>query len=78
MNFYLVSAFETIVIIAEKYICGKLLGQQCAYLIIQALQDALKLECSSSPEDPLGKSEMECSHEEMRTEMEVLKQQVRS
>lgn len=56
----------------------QLLGQQCAYLIIQALQDALKLECSSSPEDPLGKSEMECSHEEMRTEMEVLKQQVRS
>uniref|UniRef100_A0A8C2PK46 NF-kappa-B essential modulator NEMO CC2-LZ domain-containing protein n=1 Tax=Capra hircus TaxID=9925 RepID=A0A8C2PK46_CAPHI len=42
----------------------------------KALQDALKLECSSSPEDPLGKSEMECSHEEMRTEMEVLKQQV--
>ncbi|XP_054941738.1 TNFAIP3-interacting protein 3 [Physeter macrocephalus] len=42
----------------------------------KALQDALKMECSSSPEDCLGKSEMECSHEEMRTEMEVLKQQV--
>ncbi|TKC52310.1 hypothetical protein EI555_000671, partial [Monodon monoceros] len=42
----------------------------------KALQDALKMECSSSPEDCLRKSEMECSHEEMRTEMEVLKQQV--
>ncbi|XP_057562362.1 TNFAIP3-interacting protein 3 [Hippopotamus amphibius kiboko] len=42
----------------------------------KALQDALKVECSSPPEDCLGKSEMECSHEEMRTEMEVLKQQV--
>ncbi|MBW04661.1 TNFAIP3-interacting protein 3, partial [Eschrichtius robustus] len=41
----------------------------------KALQDALKMECSSSPEDCLGKSEVECSHEEMRTEMEVLKQQ---
>uniref|UniRef100_A0A8C3X0H5 TNFAIP3 interacting protein 3 n=1 Tax=Catagonus wagneri TaxID=51154 RepID=A0A8C3X0H5_9CETA len=41
----------------------------------KALQDALKLE-SSSPEDCLGKSEMECNHEEMKTEMEVLKQQV--
>lgn len=56
----------------------QLSGQQCAYLITQALQDALKMECSSSPEDCLQKSEMECSHEEMRTEMEVLKQQVRS
>ncbi|XP_014640034.1 PREDICTED: TNFAIP3-interacting protein 3 [Ceratotherium simum simum] len=42
----------------------------------KALQDALKIECSSFPEDCLGKSEMECCHEEMRTEMEVLKQQV--
>ena len=56
----------------------QLLGKQCAYLITQALQDALKVDCSSSPEDRLGKSEMECSREEMRTEMEVLKQQVRS
>ncbi|XP_044802197.1 TNFAIP3-interacting protein 3 isoform X1 [Bubalus bubalis] len=42
----------------------------------KALQDALKVDCSSSPEDRLGKPEMECSREEMRTEMEVLKQQV--
>ncbi|XP_034517565.1 TNFAIP3-interacting protein 3 [Ailuropoda melanoleuca] len=42
----------------------------------KALQDALKIECSSFPEDCLGKSEMEYRHEEMRTEMEVLKQQV--
>lgn len=42
----------------------------------KALQDALKIECSSFPEDCLGKSKKECSHEEMRTEMEVLKQQV--
>lgn len=42
----------------------------------KALQDALKLESSSSPEDCLGKCEMECSHKEMKTEMEVLKQQV--
>ncbi|XP_047574301.1 TNFAIP3-interacting protein 3 [Lutra lutra] len=42
----------------------------------KALQDALKIECSSFSEDCLGKSEMECRHEEMRTEMEVLKQQV--
>ncbi|XP_053429561.1 TNFAIP3-interacting protein 3 [Nycticebus coucang] len=41
----------------------------------KALQDALKIECSSFPEDCLRKSE-ECCHEEMRTEMEVLKQQV--
>ncbi|XP_055290249.1 TNFAIP3-interacting protein 3 isoform X2 [Moschus berezovskii] len=41
----------------------------------KALQDALKMECSS-PEDGLGKSEMECSREEMWMEMEVLKQQV--
>uniref|UniRef100_H0WIU8 TNFAIP3 interacting protein 3 n=2 Tax=Otolemur garnettii TaxID=30611 RepID=H0WIU8_OTOGA len=41
----------------------------------KALQDALKIECSSSPEDYLRKSEA-CCHEEMRTEMEVLKQQV--
>uniref|UniRef100_A0A8C6E2V1 TNFAIP3 interacting protein 3 n=1 Tax=Moschus moschiferus TaxID=68415 RepID=A0A8C6E2V1_MOSMO len=41
----------------------------------KALQDALKVECSS-PEDGLGKSEMECSREEMWMEMEVLKQQV--
>lgn len=44
----------------------------------QALQDALKIECSSFPENCSGKFEMECSHEQMRTEMEVLKQQVRS
>ncbi|XP_027958093.1 TNFAIP3-interacting protein 3 [Eumetopias jubatus] len=42
----------------------------------KALQDALKIECSSFPEDRLGESEMECRHEEMQTEMEVLKQQV--
>ncbi|XP_054364746.1 TNFAIP3-interacting protein 3 isoform X1 [Mirounga angustirostris] len=42
----------------------------------KALQDALKIECSSFPEDCLGESEMECRHVEMRTEMEVLKQQV--
>ncbi|XP_064333252.1 TNFAIP3-interacting protein 3 isoform X1 [Camelus dromedarius] len=42
----------------------------------KALQDALKMECSSPSEDCLGKSEAECSREEMRTEMEVLKQQV--
>ncbi|CAK7316535.1 TNFAIP3-interacting protein 3 [Vulpes lagopus] len=42
----------------------------------KALQDALKIESSSFPEDYLGKYEMECRHEEMRTEMEVLKQQV--
>ncbi|XP_032189201.1 TNFAIP3-interacting protein 3 isoform X2 [Mustela erminea] len=42
----------------------------------KALQDALKIECSSFSEDCLGKSAMECRHEEMRTEMEVLKQQV--
>ncbi|KAM5233936.1 TNFAIP3-interacting protein 3 isoform 2-T2 [Hipposideros larvatus] len=42
----------------------------------KALQDALKIKCSSFPEGYLGKSEKECSHEEMRTEMEVLKQQV--
>ncbi|KAK2494843.1 hypothetical protein MC885_000187, partial [Smutsia gigantea] len=42
----------------------------------KALQDALKIECSSFPEDCLGKCEIECSHEQMRTEMEVLKQQV--
>lgn len=42
----------------------------------KALQDALKIECSSFPENCSGKFEMECSHEQMRTEMEVLKQQV--
>ncbi|XP_070360795.1 TNFAIP3-interacting protein 3 isoform X3 [Equus asinus] len=42
----------------------------------KALQEALNIKCSSCPEDCLGKSEMECCHEEMRTEMEVLKQQV--
>ncbi|XP_057358564.1 TNFAIP3-interacting protein 3 isoform X1 [Manis pentadactyla] len=42
----------------------------------KALQDALKIECSSFPENCLGKFEMECNHEQMRTEMEVLKQQV--
>lgn len=44
----------------------------------KALQDALKLESSSSPEDCLGKCEMECSHKEMKTEMEVLKQQIKA
>ncbi|KAG8512610.1 TNFAIP3-interacting protein 3 [Galemys pyrenaicus] len=42
----------------------------------KALQDALKIESSPLPEHCLGKSEKECSHEELRTEMEVLKQQV--
>ncbi|XP_007951460.2 TNFAIP3-interacting protein 3 [Orycteropus afer afer] len=42
----------------------------------KALQDALKIECSSFPEDFLEKSEMKCSHEEMRIQMEVLKHQV--
>ncbi|XP_073093205.1 TNFAIP3-interacting protein 3 isoform X6 [Manis javanica] len=42
----------------------------------KALQDALKIECSSFPENCSGKFEMEFSHEQMRTEMEVLKQQV--
>ncbi|XP_049741362.1 TNFAIP3-interacting protein 3 [Elephas maximus indicus] len=42
----------------------------------KALQDALKLECSSFSEDYLGKSEMKCNHEEMRTQVEVLKHQV--
>ncbi|XP_054997941.1 TNFAIP3-interacting protein 3 [Sorex araneus] len=42
----------------------------------KALQDALKVDCSSFPEHGLGKSEMDCSHEDLRTEMEVLKQQV--
>uniref|UniRef100_A0A8D1VHG4 NF-kappa-B essential modulator NEMO CC2-LZ domain-containing protein n=1 Tax=Sus scrofa TaxID=9823 RepID=A0A8D1VHG4_PIG len=41
----------------------------------KALQDALNRKFSS-PEDCLGKCEMECSHKEMKTEMEVLKQQV--
>ncbi|XP_037684975.1 LOW QUALITY PROTEIN: TNFAIP3-interacting protein 3 [Choloepus didactylus] len=42
----------------------------------KALQDALKMECSPFSKDCLGKSEMKCSHEEMRTQMEVLKHQV--
>ncbi|XP_008583389.1 PREDICTED: TNFAIP3-interacting protein 3 [Galeopterus variegatus] len=42
----------------------------------KALQDALKIECSSFSEDCWGRCKVECSHEEMRTEMEVLKQQV--
>ncbi|XP_076996283.1 TNFAIP3-interacting protein 3 isoform X2 [Tamandua tetradactyla] len=42
----------------------------------KALQDALKIECPSLSTDLLGTSEMKCSHEEMRTEMEVLKHQV--
>lgn len=46
--------------------------------LTQALQDALRMECSPSLEDCSGKSEVECSREEMQTEMEVLKQQVRS
>lgn len=43
----------------------------------KALQNALKINCAFS-ECGLGKFEMECSHEELRTEMEVLKQQVRN
>ncbi|XP_012785077.3 TNFAIP3-interacting protein 3 isoform X1 [Ochotona princeps] len=43
----------------------------------KVLQDALKIEYSSFSEDSLTKSKGDCSHEEMRTEMEVLKQQVR-
>ncbi|XP_045146151.1 TNFAIP3-interacting protein 3 [Echinops telfairi] len=43
----------------------------------QALQDALKIDYSSSSEDYLGKSAVKCSQEEMRTQMEVLKHQVR-
>ncbi|XP_055972924.1 TNFAIP3-interacting protein 3 [Sorex fumeus] len=42
----------------------------------KALQDALKVDCSSFPEHGLGKYERDCSHEDLRTEMEVLKQQV--
>ncbi|XP_035890193.1 TNFAIP3-interacting protein 3 [Phyllostomus discolor] len=42
----------------------------------QALQDALKIEGASFPDDCLGESEKGCGLEEMRTEMEVLKQQV--
>ncbi|XP_023416145.1 TNFAIP3-interacting protein 3 [Cavia porcellus] len=42
----------------------------------KALQDVLKLESSSFPEDCSGKSKVQCSHAEMITEMEVLKQQV--
>nr|KAF6482479.1 TNFAIP3 interacting protein 3 [Molossus molossus] len=42
----------------------------------KALQEALGRECSPLPEDRLGRPEKGCSREEMRTEMEVLKQQV--
>ncbi|KAM5307995.1 TNFAIP3-interacting protein 3 isoform 2-T2 [Glossophaga mutica] len=42
----------------------------------QALRDALKIEGAPFPEDCSGESEKGCSLEEMRTEMEVLKQQV--
>ncbi|XP_023602987.1 TNFAIP3-interacting protein 3 [Myotis lucifugus] len=42
----------------------------------KALQEALKVECSPLPEDRLGGPEAGCGHEDMRTEMEVLKQQV--
>lgn len=42
----------------------------------QALQEALKIECPPPPEDRVGKAEKECGHEELRVEMEVLKQQV--
>ncbi|ELK35575.1 TNFAIP3-interacting protein 3 [Myotis davidii] len=42
----------------------------------KALQEALKVECSPLPEDRLGGPVMGCGHEDMRTEMEVLKQQV--
>lgn len=41
----------------------------------KALRDALAIK-SSLPEGCLGKAEEECSHEELRTEMEVLKHQV--
>ncbi|KAM9238319.1 TNFAIP3-interacting protein 3 isoform 2-T2 [Dugong dugon] len=44
----------------------------------KALQDALQIECSLFSEDCLGKSEMRCSHEEMRTQMEVLKHQIKA
>lgn len=52
-------------------------GHPCACLATQALQEALKVECSPLPEDRLGGPETGCGHEDMRTEMEVLKQQVR-
>ncbi|XP_053514491.1 LOW QUALITY PROTEIN: TNFAIP3-interacting protein 3 [Artibeus jamaicensis] len=42
----------------------------------QALRNALKIEGASFPEHRLRESEKGCSLEEMRTEMEVLKQQV--
>ncbi|XP_004686545.1 PREDICTED: TNFAIP3-interacting protein 3 [Condylura cristata] len=42
----------------------------------KALQDALKIESPPFPKHCLGKSEKDCNHEELRTEMEVLKQQV--
>ncbi|EPQ08848.1 TNFAIP3-interacting protein 3 [Myotis brandtii] len=42
----------------------------------KALQEALKVECSPLPEDRLGGPEAGCGHEDMRTEMEVLKQQI--
>lgn len=52
-------------------------GQQCACLAPQALREALKVECCPLPEDRLRGPAKGCRHEEMRTEMEVLKQQVR-
>ncbi|KAM6220336.1 TNFAIP3-interacting protein 3 [Rhynchocyon petersi] len=43
----------------------------------KALQDALTIKCSSFSDNcSLGKSDIKCSHEEMRTQMEVLKHQV--
>ncbi|XP_059551573.1 TNFAIP3-interacting protein 3 isoform X2 [Myotis daubentonii] len=42
----------------------------------KALQEALKVECAPLPEDRLGGPEAGCGHEDMRTEMEVLRQQV--
>lgn len=61
----------------ETLLCGCLPGQQHACLATQALREALKVECSLLPKDHLGRPELGCEHEEMRTEMEVLKQQVR-
>uniref|UniRef100_A0A8C5ZIB7 TNFAIP3 interacting protein 3 n=1 Tax=Marmota marmota marmota TaxID=9994 RepID=A0A8C5ZIB7_MARMA len=43
----------------------------------KALQDVLKIEGASSPGDRRGMCPVECSHAATRTEVEVLKQQVR-
>ncbi|XP_027986048.2 TNFAIP3-interacting protein 3 [Eptesicus fuscus] len=42
----------------------------------KALREALKVECAPLPEGRLAGPEPGCGHEEMRTEMEVLRQQV--